>query len=152
MRTSLFSWLRQGTGDARVILLPAMVFSFSTRSTHHQTPSKLIIRSISLATVLVLSLCSIVYLTRSFPGYSVKTNWQRLLPAISDKTQVKLHWDGSPRRLIVFGDSWSDNGQYPINPPSPEQAPARDEAQGKVWTDWLCSSVGPLCVFLMADC
>ena len=120
-----------------------MVFSFSTRSAHHQTLSKLIVRSTSLATALVLSLCSIIYVTRFIPGYSVKGNWERLLPSTSHKTQVKLQWDDSPRRLIVFGDSWSDNGQYPINPPPPEQAPARDEAQGKVWTDWLCSSVGP---------
>lgn len=141
MRTSLLGYAR-GQETARVTLLPAMVFSFSTRSAHHQAPSKLIIRSTSFATVLILSLCSILYVTRSIPGYSVKNNWERLLPVISDKTQIKLHWDDSPRRLIVFGDSWSDNGQYPINPPPPEQAPARDEAQGKVWTDWLCSSVG----------
>lgn len=130
-----------GTG-AKVALLPVMVYSFSTRSVHHQAPSKLIIRSTSLAAVVVVSLCSILFLSRSFPAYSVKTKLERLLPTISVKTQLKLHWNDSPRRLIVFGDSWSDNGQYPINPPPREKAPTRDDAQGKVWTDWLCSSVG----------
>lgn len=119
-----------------------MVFSCFTRSTHRQAPSKLIVRSTSLAVVVVFSLCSIFYLTRSFPGYSVKTKLEHLLPSVSVKTQLKLHWNDSPRRLIVFGDSWSDNGQYPINPPPHGQVATRDEAQGKIWTDWLCSSVG----------
>ena len=119
-----------------------MVFSFSTRSAHRQVPSKLIIRSASLAALVVISLSSILILTRSFPGHSVKTELERFFPTISVKTEIKLHWNNSPRRLIVFGDSWSDNGQYPIDPPPREQAPIRDDAQGKVWTEWLCSSVG----------
>lgn len=32
------------------------------------------------------------------------------------------------RRLVVFGDSWSDNNA--------------GELQGSVWTEWLCSKVG----------
>lgn len=131
-----------GRDSVKVIFISAMVVSFSTRSAHHRAPSKLIIRSTSFAAVIVVSLCSILYLARSFPGYSVKTKLEQLLPSISVKTQTKLHWNDSPRRLIVFGDSWSDNGQYPINPPPREQAPIRDDAQGKIWTDWLCSSVG----------
>ena len=118
-----------------------MVFSFSNRSAHHQTPSKLIIRSTSLAAVVVVSLCSILYLTLFPPGYSIKTRLERLVPSRSVKTGLKLRWNDSPRRLIVFGDSWSDNGQYPIDPPPREQVPLRDDAQGKIWTDWLCSSV-----------
>lgn len=31
------------------------------------------------------------------------------------------------QRLVVFGDSWSDN--------------EAEERQGKAWTDWLCSMV-----------
>ena len=119
-----------------------MVFSFSTRSAPHQTPSKLIIRSTSLAAIVVVSLCSILYLASSFPGHSIRTNLEQLLPSMSVKTAIKLHWNDSPRRLIVFGDSWSDNGQYPIDPPPREQVPTRDDAQGKAWTDWLCLSVG----------
>ena len=119
-----------------------MVLNFSIRSAHHQTPSKLIIRSTTLAAVIVVSLCSILYLNRSFPGHSVGTKLERLFPGIAVKTEIKLHWNNSPRRLIVFGDSWSDNGDYPIDPPLREQMPIRDDAQGKIWTDWLCSSVG----------
>ena len=119
-----------------------MVLSFAFGSVRHQAPSKLIVRSTSLAAFLILSLCSILFLTRSFPGHPIKNRLERLLPGISVNTEIKLHWNDSPRRLIVFGDSWSDNGQYPINPPPREQAPTRDDAQGKIWTDWLCSSVG----------
>ncbi|KAF6230343.1 hypothetical protein HO133_004683 [Letharia lupina] len=118
-----------------------MLSSFSTRPAHHQVPSKLIIRSTSLAAVVIVSLCSILYLKRSFSTYTVKTKLERLLPGVSVNTEIKLHWNDSPRRLIVFGDSWSDNGQYPVNPPTRELTPTRDDAQGKIWTDWLCSSI-----------
>lgn len=144
MRTSivrLSAEVPSGQESAKVTLLPAMLSSFSTRPAHHQVPSKLIIRSTSLAAVVIVSLCSILYLKRSFPTYTVKTKLERLLPGVSVNTEIKLHWNDSPRRLIVFGDSWSDNGQYPVNPPPREQTPTRDDAQGKIWTDWLCSSV-----------
>jgi hypothetical protein len=32
------------------------------------------------------------------------------------------------KRLVVFGDSWSDSA-------------SREEAQGPLWTEWLCSMV-----------
>ena len=119
-----------------------MVFSFSIRSTHHHIPSKLVIRSTTLAAAVVVSLCSILFFTRYFPGRSVSTKLERFLPSKIVQTEVKPNSNNSPRRLIVFGDSWSDNGQYPIDPPPREQIPIRDEAQGRVWTEWLCSSVG----------
>lgn len=118
-----------------------MVFSFSIPSAHHQIPSKLIIRLTTLAAAVVISLCSILYLARSFPGRSPSTKLDKFLSGTASRTEIKLHWNDSPRRLIVFGDSWSDNGRYPIDPPAREQLPIRDDAQGKVWTDWLCSSV-----------
>ena len=119
-----------------------MVFSFSNRFTHHHIPSKLIIRSTTLAAAVVVSLCSILFLTRSFPHYTVSTKLGRFLPSKILQTETKIQWNNSPRRLIVFGDSWSDNGQYPIDPPPREHLPIRDEEQGRVWTEWLCSSVG----------
>ena len=119
-----------------------MVFSFSIQSVHHHIPSKLIVRSTTLAAAVVVGLCSILFLTGYFPGRSFSTKLERFLPGKIIKTEVKLHWNSSPRRLIVFGDSWSDNGQYPIDPPPPEQIPIPDEAQGRVWTEWLCSSEG----------
>jgi len=79
--------------------------------------------------IIGLSFCSILYLIYIFPTASKLKNE---LPNV---------WNKSPRRLIVFGDSWSDNGEYPIDPPSKALLPSRDPAQGKVWTEWLCKGV-----------
>ena len=73
-------------------------------------------------------MCSILYLAYMLPSFGVKNEFQNA-------------WSKSPRRLIVFGDSWSDNGEYPIDPPSKDLLPLRDDAQGKVWTEWLCQAV-----------
>lgn len=122
-----------------------MVSAFSDITGRHKGPTRLLIRTTGLAIIVVLSLCSIAYLTWFLPGFSAKTELARLLPATIVKTghkpEAKIHWSDSPRRLIVFGDSWSDNGLYPIDPPSRDQVPTRDIAQGKVWTEWLCSAV-----------
>ena len=75
-----------------------------------------------------VSLCSILYLV-----------W--FLPTSSVKKELQNAWSKSPRRLIVFGDSWSDNGAYPIDSPPKALLPLRDPAQGKVWTEWLCTAV-----------
>lgn len=48
-----------------------------------------------------------------------------IVPLASEKFQTTSSFD---QRLVVFGDSWSDNETR--------------EAQGMVWTDWLCSMVG----------
>ena len=79
-----------------------------------------------------LSFCSILYLFCFLPTASKLDNE---LPNV---------WNKSPRRLIVFGDSWSDNGEYPVDPPSKALLPSRDPAQGNVWTEWLCMGVSDL--------
>ena len=78
-----------------------------------------------------IGLCSILYLV-----------W--ILPSSSLRNELPNVWSKWPRRLIVFGDSWSDNGQYPIDPPSEALLPSRDPAQGRVWTEWLCMAVGEI--------
>ncbi|KAI3128943.1 hypothetical protein DTO039G3_6451 [Penicillium roqueforti] len=45
-----------------------------------------------------------------------------IVPLVSEPFQVASTFD---KRLVVFGDSWSDNKS--------------DEAQGRIWTDRLCS-------------
>lgn len=75
--------------------------------------------------VVGICLCSIIYLTYYHPPSTVKT-------------ELKNAWSEAPRRLIVFGDSWSDNGKYPIDPPPKIMVPSRDQTQGQVWTEWLC--------------
>ncbi|KAJ5972346.1 Esterase SGNH hydrolase-type [Penicillium vulpinum] len=48
--------------------------------------------------------------------------FSNIVPLASAPFQVASTFD---QRLVVFGDSWSDNQSH--------------ESQGKVWTDWLCS-------------
>ncbi|KAI4239324.1 MAG: hypothetical protein L6R40_005539 [Gallowayella cf. fulva] len=64
------------------------------------------------------------------------------LPTASVRHELKSAWSNAPRRLIVFGDSWSDNGRYPIDVPPKKLLPMKEEAQGLLWTEWLCSAVG----------
>ena len=124
-----------------------MVIGFFSLAGHHKGNARLLTRWTGLTAILAISICSTVYLTWFLPGFSVKTGLERLIPTndakteSSAKTEVDIHWDQSPRRLIVFGDSWSDNGQYPVDPPPKELMPVREEARGKVWTEWLCVAV-----------
>ena len=122
-----------------------MVLGCGSRAAYSTGASKLLTRSKGLTAIGIIGLCSVLYLTIFLPGFSVKTELARLLPKPTSEPQSQVQWDASPRRLIVFGDSWSDNGQYPIDAPPRDQMPSREEAQGKVWTDWLCSAVGRLC-------
>ncbi|TID24322.1 hypothetical protein E6O75_ATG02687 [Venturia nashicola] len=47
-------------------------------------------------------------------------------------------WTGTSRRIVVFGDSFSDTGVYLIDPPKEEDTPIRDPAAGQRWTETLC--------------
>jgi len=68
-----------------------------------------------------LAACSILYSA----WVLTSQRYRQVLPAGSDTGfQVAGSFD---QRLVVFGDSWSDNS-------------ARD-FEGQVWTDWLCSMV-----------
>jgi hypothetical protein len=59
--------------------------------------------------------------------------YRRVVPTHSAATE--FHAAGSfGRRLVVFGDSWSDNNA--------------GEIQGSVWTEWLCSMVRDILVKL----
>ena len=73
-------------------------------------------------------LCSFLYLV-----------WY--LPTANVRYELRSAWSDAPRRLIVFGDSWSDNGIYPIDLPPKNLLPIKDDAQGMVWTEWLCEAV-----------
>lgn len=108
-------------------------------------------RSIGFVAIAAVSLSSIAYLTfyclpvssssrshRALGPPSLLSSWARGPTAFQS-------WE-SPQRLIVFGDSWSDNGRYPIDPPSQDQVISRDAQQGQVWTDWLCAMVSTSCI------
>ncbi|RAH43257.1 putative HMG box transcriptional regulator [Aspergillus brunneoviolaceus CBS 621.78] len=71
--------------------------------------------------VCALAICSIL-LSASF--LASQHYYRRV---VADEPSAKLRPAASfDRRLVVFGDSWSDNNAA--------------EIQGSVWTEWLCSS------------
>ena len=122
-------------------LLSSMLLVPQNFMKYETTISKHLNRKTAIAAIVAFSLFSILYLVVFFPAFSVKNSLESLLPASSFEPNEQTQWSANPRRLIVFGDSWSDNGQYPIDPPPKDQMPKRKKAQGKVWTEWLCSAV-----------
>lgn len=100
-------------------------------------PKFLLNRLPRLMSVLTICLC----ITFTLTWLLFRAQLLNVMPSNPTKAQRPASWSVAPKRLIVFGDSWSDNGQYPFEPPSQGHAPHREEAQGKAWTDWLCLMV-----------
>lgn len=57
------------------------------------------------------------------------------------KTRVQKAWKGSVHQLVVFGDDWSDIGEYRISPPESSSIPTKDSDQGELWTEVLCNEL-----------
>ncbi|QDS73708.1 hypothetical protein FKW77_003406 [Venturia effusa] len=75
--------------------------------------------------ITALGIASILYLS-----------W--IYPTLRIKSRLVKTWAGVPRRIVVFGDSFSDIGVYLIDPPKDEEMPIRDPAAGQRWTETLC--------------
>jgi hypothetical protein len=72
------------------------------------------------------ALITILYFTWRRPSTAyLKDNLQRV-------------WKNSPRRIVVFGDDWSDTGEYRMSPPPKESTRDRNAAQGDIWVETLC--------------
>ncbi|KAE9965142.1 hypothetical protein BLS_000865 [Venturia inaequalis] len=82
-------------------------------------------RLIKVYFIAALGIASILYLSWIYPTLHVKTHL------------VKT-WAGTSRRIVVFGDSFSDTGIYLIDPPKEDDTPIRDPAAGQRWTETLC--------------
>ncbi|KAJ5655944.1 hypothetical protein N7507_007894 [Penicillium longicatenatum] len=68
------------------------------------------------------ALCAIAVCTILYSAWFLTSrNFGDIVPLATNKFETAADFD---RRLVVFGDSWSDN--------------ETEEPQGKVWTDWLC--------------
>lgn len=78
--------------------------------------------------IAVLGIASILYLSWIYPTLHVKSHLAKT-------------WTGTSRRIVVFGDSFSDTGVYLIDPPKEEEKPIRDPAAGQRWTEALCEEV-----------
>jgi hypothetical protein len=61
-----------------------------------------------------------------------------IYPTLHVKSQLVKSWTGSSRRIVVFGDSFSDTGVYLIDPPKEGDKPIRDPEAGQRWTESLC--------------
>ena len=55
-----------------------------------------------------------------------------ILHSLHITTRINKAWTGSSHQLVVFGDSWSDIGEYRISPPDEASTPVRDAEQGKL--------------------
>ncbi|KAF2796816.1 hypothetical protein K505DRAFT_155678 [Melanomma pulvis-pyrius CBS 109.77] len=56
-------------------------------------------------------------------------------PATTSSTSSGSH------RLVVFGDDWSDNGEYRVSPPPKSTTRNRDPDRGDMWTEALCKEL-----------
>jgi hypothetical protein len=64
-----------------------------------------------------------------------------IYPTLHVKSRLVKTWAGTSRRIVVFGDSFSDTGVYLIDPPEEDKKPIRDSAAGQRWTEALCEEV-----------
>lgn len=62
-------------------------------------------------------------------------------PSLHIRTRIEKVWKGSSRRVVVFGDDWSDTGEYRMAAPPKSTIRDRDSDRGKVWTEALCKEV-----------
>ncbi|KAJ5369789.1 uncharacterized protein N7496_005881 [Penicillium cataractarum] len=68
------------------------------------------------------ALCAVAACTILYSAWFLTSrNLGDIVPLASEQFRTASSFD---QRLVVFGDSWSDN--------------ETDEEQGRVWTDWLC--------------
>ncbi|KAI4185311.1 MAG: hypothetical protein L6R41_004198 [Letrouitia leprolyta] len=102
-----------------------MVVSSSSILGFKHNPIKLLTRSHG---AIAVCLCSFIYLA-----------WY--LPSVNVRHELRSAWSDAPRRLIAFGDSWSDNLQYPVDVPAKKLIPVKEDTQGPVWTEWLCLAI-----------
>jgi hypothetical protein len=70
--------------------------------------------------LVAVAACTILYSA----WFLTSRNLGDIVPLASGQFRTAASFD---QRLVVFGDSWSDN--------------ETEEEQGRVWTDWLCGMV-----------
>ncbi len=99
---------------------------------------------IGFLALLVVCLSSILYSVCFLPSLFSKNRLASTLLVNSStrpQDQAPFQWKERPKRLIVFGDSASDNGRYLVDPPPENQVFAQDMTQGQVWSERLCAVV-----------
>jgi hypothetical protein len=66
-------------------------------------------------------------------------------PSLHIQARIQKAWQGSSHRIVVFGDDWSDVGEYRVAPPPESTVRDRDPDRGKLWGEALCEEVLYLC-------
>lgn len=64
------------------------------------------------------------------------------------KDNLQRVWKNSPRRVVVFGDDWSDTGEHRVSPPPKRSTQDRNAAQGDIWVETLCKEASVSFCFL----
>ena len=129
-------------GADKLLHVPVMVICLNRHKEHKSALFVVLTRPKGLTTIVAISLCSVLYLVWLLPRLPIRSGFIR--PSLlfsTNTTENKIPPNTHPRRLIVFGDSWSDDRQYHIDPPLANDIPDWKEQQGKVWTEWLCFAV-----------
>ncbi|KAF2268180.1 hypothetical protein CC78DRAFT_488842 [Lojkania enalia] len=66
-------------------------------------------------------------------------SWWR--PSLNIQGRILKAWRRSSRRLVVFGDGWSDTGDYCVSPPPKSTVQHKDPDRGGLWTEALCEKL-----------
>lgn len=66
-------------------------------------------------------------------------SWTR--SSLHIQSRIQKAWRGSARRVVIFGDDWSDVGQYRMAAPPSAFSRDRDPDQGVFWPETLCEEV-----------
>ncbi|KAF2131075.1 hypothetical protein P153DRAFT_313377 [Dothidotthia symphoricarpi CBS 119687] len=61
-------------------------------------------------------------------------------PARLEET-IQQAWHNTNHRIVVFGDDWSDTGNYRVSPPPEQMVAIRDPDRGEMWTETLCTEL-----------
>ena len=93
--------------------------------------------------LLLIAISSLLYVAVFLSIAPTRYRLQKTAPSSSTRlsTNPSFRLPPGPVRLIAFGDSWSDDGHYPLHALSGEDVLARHKLQGRTWTEWLCSTV-----------
>ncbi|CAO2651063.1 Nn.00g093600.m01.CDS01 [Neocucurbitaria sp. VM-36] len=54
---------------------------------------------------------------------------------------IQTIWRAKTQRIVVFGDDWSDTGNYRVSPPPQSLKATRDPDRGDVWVETLCKEL-----------
>ena len=77
----------------------------------------------------------ILYFSYTRASLNMQERMHKVWTPSKEKLSLGTH------RLVVFGDDWSDNGEYRVSPPPKSTTRNRDPDRGTIWTEALCKEV-----------